>query len=135
MPAFKSGRVGVQDEGSKVAAALVGGRPGQLVVACCAGAGGKALSIAADMANKGRLILYDVSKSRLDRAAVRLRRSGVSNAERRVLEDGDKSAKRLAGKADRVLVDAPCTGTGTWRRNPADKWRYDAEALARQRGV
>src|SRR3546814_13497304 len=82
------------------------------------------------MANKGRLILYDVSKSRLDRAAVRLRRSGVSNAERRVLEDGDKSAKRLAGKADRVLVDAPCTGTGTWRRNPDAKWRYDAEALA-----
>src|SRR3546814_18238947 len=82
------------------------------------------------MANKGRLILYDVSKSRLDRAAVRLRRSGVSNAERRVLEDGDKSAKRLAGKADRVLVDAPCTGTGTWRRHPDAKWRYDAEALA-----
>lgn len=130
MPAFKDGRVEVQDEGSQLAAALVGAKPGQLVVDYCAGAGGKALAIAADMANKGRLILYDVSKSRLERAAVRLRRSGVNNAERRVLEDGDKSAKRLAGKADRVLVDAPCTGTGTWRRNPDAKWRYDAEALA-----
>src|SRR5690606_26179996 len=130
MPAFKSGRVEVQDEGSQIAAALVGARPGHLVVDYCAGAGGKALAMAADMANKGRLILYDVSKSRLDRAAVRLRRSGVSNAERRVLVDGDKSVKRLAGKADRVLVDAPCTGTGTWRRNPDAKWRYDAEALA-----
>jgi 16S rRNA (cytosine967-C5)-methyltransferase len=71
-----------------------------------------------------------VSKARLDRAAVRLRRAGVNNAERRQLADGDKSVKRLAGKADRVLVDAPCTGTGTWRRNPDAKWRYDAEALA-----
>lgn len=130
MPAFKEGRVEVQDEGSQVAAALAGAKPGQLVVDYCAGAGGKALAIAADMANKGRLILYDVSKGRLDRAALRLRRSGVSNAERRVLEDGDRSAKRLAGKADRVLVDAPCTGTGTWRRNPDAKWRYDAAALA-----
>src|SRR3546814_14784063 len=109
MPAFKSGRVEVQDEGSQIAAALVGGRPGQLVVDYCAGAGGKALAIAADMANKGRLILYDVSKSRLDRAAVRLRRSGVSNAEPRVLEDGHKAAKRLAAKADRELVAAPDT--------------------------
>src|SRR3546814_11381341 len=99
MPAFKSGRVEVQDEGSQIAAALVGGRPGQLVVDYCAGAGGKALAIAADMANKGRLILYDVSKSRLDRAAGRLRRPGVRNAERRVLEDGDQSDKGLAGTA------------------------------------
>lgn len=130
MPAFRDGRIEVQDEGSQLAALLVGATPGQLVVDYCAGAGGKALALAADMANKGRLILYDVSKARLDRAAVRLRRSGVNNAERRLLVDGDKSVKRLAGKADRVLVDAPCTGTGTWRRNPDAKWRYDAEALA-----
>ena len=130
MPAFRDGRIEVQDEGSQLAALLVGARPGQLVVDYCAGAGGKALALAADMANKGRLILYDVSKSRLDRAAVRLRRSGVNNAERRPLVEGDKAVKRLAGKADRVLVDAPCTGTGTWRRNPDAKWRYDAEALA-----
>lgn len=130
MPAFRDGRVEVQDEGSQLAALLVGAQPGNLVVDYCAGAGGKSLALAADMANKGRLILYDVSKSRLDRAAVRLRRAGVNNAERRQLVDGDKSVKRLAGKADRVLVDAPCTGTGTWRRNPDAKWRYDAEALA-----
>ena len=130
MPAFKEGRIEVQDEGSQLAALLVGARPGQLVIDYCAGAGGKALALAADMANKGRLILYDVSKARLDRAAVRLRRSGVNNAERRPLVDGDKALKRMAGKADRVLVDAPCTGTGTWRRNPDAKWRYDAEALA-----
>lgn len=130
MPAFRAGRIEVQDEGSQLAAMLVGAAPGQLVVDYCAGAGGKALALAADMANRGRLILYDVSKARLDRAAVRLRRSGVNNAERRHLVDGDKSAKRLAGKADRVLVDAPCTGTGTWRRNPDAKWRYDAGALA-----
>jgi 16S rRNA (cytosine967-C5)-methyltransferase len=130
MPAFRDGRIEVQDEGSQLAALLVGAAPGNLVVDYCAGAGGKSLALAADMANKGRLILYDVSKARLDRAAVRLRRAGVNNAERRQLADGDKSVKRLAGKADRVLVDAPCTGTGTWRRNPDAKWRYDAEALA-----
>jgi len=130
IPAFQAGRIEVQDEGSQLAAMLVGAAPGQLVVDYCAGAGGKALALAADMANKGRLLLFDISKARLDRAAVRLRRSGVNNAERRQLVDGDKSVKRLAGKADRVLVDAPCTGTGTWRRNPDAKWRYDAEALA-----
>lgn len=130
MPAFRDGRIEVQDEGSQLAALLVGAAPGNLVVDYCAGAGGKSLALAADMANKGRLILYDVSKARLDRAAVRLRRAGVNNAERRQLADGDKSVKRLAGKADRVLVDAPCTGTGTWRRNPDAKWRYDTEALA-----
>lgn len=130
LPAFKAGRIEVQDEGSQVAALLVGAQPGQLVVDYCAGAGGKSLALAADMANKGRLILFDVSKSRLDRAAVRLRRAGVNNAERRPLVEGDKSVKRLAGKADRVLVDAPCTGTGTWRRNPDAKWRYGPEDLA-----
>lgn len=130
MPAFRDGRIEVQDEGSQLAALLVGAEAGQLVVDYCAGAGGKALALAADMGNRGRLILYDVSKARLDRAAVRLRRAGVNNAERRLLADGDRAVKRLAGKADRVLVDAPCTGTGTWRRNPDAKWRYDAEALA-----
>src|SRR3546814_20573712 len=99
MPAFKSGRVEVQDEGSQIAAALVGGRPGQLVVDYCAGASGKALATAADMANKGRLTLYVVSKSRLHRAAVRLRRSRVSTDASRVVEACDKSAQRMARKA------------------------------------
>ncbi|NQW10944.1 MAG: RsmB/NOP family class I SAM-dependent RNA methyltransferase [Alphaproteobacteria bacterium] len=127
---FKDGGIEVQDEGSQLAALLVDAKPGMTVVDYCAGAGGKALGLAACMANKGRLLLMDVSKGRLDRAATRLRRAGVHNAERRVLVEGDKSIKRLAGKADRVLIDAPCTGTGTWRRNPDAKWRYDATALA-----
>ena len=127
---FKNGAIEVQDEGSQLAALLVGARPGMTVVDYCAGAGGKALVLAAGMANKGRLLLMDTAKGRLDRAATRLRRAGVHNAERRVLGEGDKSLKRLAGRADRVLVDAPCTGTGTWRRNPDAKWRYDATALA-----
>jgi len=130
MAVFKSGAVEVQDEGSQLAALLVGAGPGMLAVDYCAGAGGKALAMAAGMQNKGRLVLYDVSKGRLDRAAVRLRRAGIHNAERRVLADGDKSVKRMAGKADRVLVDAPCSGTGTWRRNPDAKWRYGADDLA-----
>lgn len=129
MAVFKSGAVEVQDEGSQLAALLVDARPGMLVVDYCAGAGGKALAMAAGMENRGRLILYDVSKGRLDRASVRLRRAGVHNAERRVLGEGDKTVKRLAGKADRVLVDAPCSGTGTWRRNPDAKWRYGPEDL------
>lgn len=129
MAAFKSGAVEVQDEGSQLAALLVGAAPGMLVVDYCAGAGGKALALAAGMENKGRLVLFDVSKGRLDRAAVRLRRAGIHNAERKVLAEGDKSVKRMAGKADRVLVDAPCSGTGTWRRNPDAKWRYDGSDL------
>ncbi len=124
MAPFKSGAVEVQDEGSQLAALLVGAGPGMLVVDYCAGAGGKALALAAGMENKGRMVLFDVSKGRLDRAAVRLRRAGIHNAERKVLAEGDKSVKRMAGKADRVLVDAPCSGTGTWRRNPDAKWRY-----------
>jgi 16S rRNA (cytosine967-C5)-methyltransferase len=129
MAPFKSGALEVQDEGSQLAALVAGAGPGMLVIDYCAGAGGKALALAAGMQNKGRLILFDVSKGRLDRAAVRLRRAGIHNAERKVLAEGDKSVKRLAGKADRVLVDAPCSGTGTWRRNPDAKWRYGAEDL------
>lgn len=130
MAPFKAGAVEVQDEGSQLAALLVGAGPGMLVVDYCAGAGGKALALAAGMENKGRLVLFDVSKGRLDRAAVRLRRAGIHNAERKVLAEGDKSVKRMAGKSDRVLVDAPCSGTGTWRRNPDAKWRYGEQDLA-----
>lgn len=127
---FRSGAIEVQDEGSQIAALLVDARPGMTVVDYCAGAGGKALVLAGTMGNRGRLLLADTAEARLKRAAVRLRRAGVQNAERRVLGGGDKTVKRLAGKAQRVLVDAPCTGTGTWRRNPDAKWRYGAEDLA-----
>ena len=129
---FKQGLVEVQDEGSQIAALLADARPGMRVVDFCAGAGGKTLALAAQMANRGRLVACDVSARRLERAARRLRRAGVGNAERRVLtsEREDKWVKRHAGGFDRVLVDVPCLGTGTWRRNPGDKWRVAPEDLA-----
>lgn len=129
--AFRDGLVEVQDEGSQLAALFTGARPGELVVDACAGAGGKTLALAAMMANRGRLVAGDVSEPRLRRAAARLKRASVHNAERRQWRrPGDRWIKRHAGKADRVLVDAPCTGTGTWRRNPDQRWRLDPGDLA-----
>ncbi|HEX4185222.1 MAG TPA: RsmB/NOP family class I SAM-dependent RNA methyltransferase [Stellaceae bacterium] len=131
LSAFKEGLVEVQDEGSQITALLADARPGMRVVDFCAGAGGKTLALAAGMANRGKLVACDVSAHRLDRAVRRLRRAGVGNAERRVLtSERDKWVKRHAGGFDRVLVDAPCLGTGTWRRNPGDKWRLTPENLA-----
>jgi 16S rRNA (cytosine967-C5)-methyltransferase len=97
----------------------------------CAGAGGKILAIAAGMNNKGRVVAMDVLETRLDRSAQRLRRAGAHNVERRVLgDDNRKWLKRQAGAFDRVLVDVPCTGTGTWRRNPDGRWTLRPEDLA-----
>jgi 16S rRNA (cytosine967-C5)-methyltransferase len=131
LAAFKEGLVEVQDEGSQITALLADARPGMRVVDFCAGTGGKTMALAAQMANRGRLVACDVSPYRLERAALRLRRAGVGNAERRVLtSERDKWVKRHAGGFDRVLVDAPCLGTGTWRRNPGDKWRVTQDDLA-----
>jgi len=131
LAAFKQGLVEVQDEGSQITALLADARPGMRVVDFCAGTGGKTLALAAQMANRGKLVACDISARRLERAARRLRRAGVGNAERRVLtSERDKWVKRHAGGFDRVLVDAPCLGTGTWRRNPGDKWRVAPEDLA-----
>ena len=131
LTAFKDGLVEVQDEGSQLAALLADARPGMRVVDFCAGAGGKTLALAAGMDNRGQLVACDVSARRLERAAQRLRRAGVSNVERRALaSERDKWVKRHAGGFDRVLVDAPCIGTGTWRRNPDAKWRSRPEDLA-----
>ena len=131
LAAVKDGLVEVQDEGSQIAALLVDARPGMRVVDFCAGAGGKTLALAAQMANHGKLIACDVSARRLEKGARRLRRAGVDNVERRVLtSERDKWVKRQAGGFDRVLVDAPCLGTGTWRRNPGYKWRVTPEELA-----
>ncbi len=116
--AFQSGLIEIQDEGSQVIAALTDARPGMRVVDWCAGAGGKTLALAAAMGNRGQIVACDVSGSRLDGAVRRLRRAGVNNVERHLVVPGDKWAKRRAAAFDRVLVDAPCTGTGTWRRNP-----------------
>ncbi len=131
LDAFKGGLFDVQDEGSQIAALIAGARPGMRVVDFCAGAGGKTLALAAGMANRGTLVACDVSARRLERAARRLRRAGVDNVERRVLaSERDKWVKRHARSFDRVFVDVPCLGTGTWRRNPDAKWRSRPEALA-----
>jgi 16S rRNA (cytosine967-C5)-methyltransferase len=130
--AFRAGIVEVQDEGSQLAALLVGAKPGQAVVDFCAGAGGKTLVLAAAMENKGRLAALDIDKRRSERAAERLRRSGVFNTTRHLLAaENDPWIKRRAATIDRVLVDAPCTGTGTWRRNPDARWRLTPDMLAR----
>lgn len=118
---FGAGLVEPQDEASQIAAQLVAAAGCRLVVDFCAGAGGKSLAIGAAMKNYGRLVACDVSEKRLARARIRLRRAGVHNAECRVLDA--KWLKRQAGRADRVLVDAPCSGTGTWRRKPDARWR------------
>jgi 16S rRNA (cytosine967-C5)-methyltransferase len=127
---FQSGAIEIQDEGSQLVALLVGARPGMRVADYCAGAGGKTLAIAMTMKNKGHIVACDVSVPRLEGAIKRLRRAGVHNAERHLLETGDKWLKRQEKKFDRVLVDAPCTGTGTWRRNPDARLRLKETDLA-----
>lgn len=129
-PAFRSGLVEIQDEGSQLIAALVDARPGMRVADLCAGAGGKTLALAMTMQNRGQLVACDVSAARLDGAVRRLRRAGVHNVERHLLEPGDKWIKRRSKTFDRVLVDAPCTGTGTWRRNPDARLRLSEADLA-----
>ena len=126
---FQGGLVEIQDEGSQLVAALVGARPDMRVVDWCAGAGGKTLAMAMMMQNRGHIAACDVSAARLEGAVRRLRRAGVHNVERHVVEPGDKWAKRRAGGFDRVLVDAPCTGIGTWRRNPDARLRLSARDL------
>jgi len=128
--AFEEGLIEVQDEGSQLIALLCDARPGLRVADVCAGAGGKTLALAATMANRGRITACDVNAPRLEGAVRRLRRAGVDNAERHLFEPGDRWAKRRAGSFDRVLVDAPCTGTGTWRRNPDARLRTGSADLA-----
>lgn len=123
-PLFRSGAIEVQDEGSQLVALLVDAHPGQQVADFCAGAGGKALALAAAMANKGRVVACDVSEGRLTRAKERIKRAGADNVEPRLLvTERDRWVKRQKGKFDRVLVDAPCSGSGAWRRNPDARWR------------
>jgi len=121
---FKEGLVEVQDEGSQLIVNLMGVQPGQTVLDLCAGAGGKTLALAAVMQNKGRIIATDTAAWRLKRTKERLKRAGVFNVELREITDGsDKWLKRQKDRFDHVLVDAPCSGSGTWRRNPDQKWR------------
>jgi 16S rRNA (cytosine967-C5)-methyltransferase len=131
LAAFKDGLVEVQDEGSQLAALLLGARPGMRVVDFCAGAGGKTLALAATMKNRGKLVACDTAGWRLERSGQRLRRAGASNVERRALtSERDPWVKRHAKSFDRVLVDAPCLGIGSWRRNPDAKWRATPNDLA-----
>jgi len=121
---FKKGFIEVQDEASQVAALLADAKPGMRVVDFCAGAGGKTLALVASMQNRGHLVACDVSERRLERATERLRRAGASIVQRIPLStERDKWVKKHADGFDRVFVDAPCSGTGTWRRNPDAKWR------------
>ena len=131
LPLFKEGAIEVQDEGSQVLAQLLGARRGEMIVDFCAGAGGKTLAIGATMRNTGRLYAFDVSEKRLTKLKPRLARSGLSNVHPVVIaHERDAKVKRLAGKIDRVLVDAPCSGMGTLRRNPDVKWRQQLEGIA-----
>jgi len=130
LAAFKDGLVEVQDEGSQLAALLLGAKPGMRVVDFCAGAGGKTLALAGAMKNRGKIVACDTAGWRLDRSGQRLRRAGASNVERRALSsERDAWIKRHARSFDRVLVDAPCLGIGSWRRNPDAKWRATPQDL------
>jgi len=127
---FLRGDVEVQDEGSQLLAALLGPKRGEMVVDFCAGAGGKTLALGAAMRSTGRLYAFDVNGHRLDKLKPRLARSGLSNVHpAQLTNERDDRIKRLAGKIDRVLVDAPCSGLGTLRRNPDLKWRLSAKAI------
>ena len=131
--AWRSGLVEVQDEGSQLLAMACAAAPDATVVDLCAGAGGKTLALAAGMGNRGRLVASDIDRGRLSRMRPRLERAGVSIVEPRLLDPKREreALADLAGAADLVLVDAPCSGTGTWRRNPELRWRLTPERLAR----
>jgi len=130
--AFVKGWVEIQDEGSQLIAQVCGAQPGMQVLDYCAGGGGKTLALAAAMKNKGRIVAMDTEKSRLEKARARFKRAGVSDIiEVRPLEDekSRKWLKRQKGTFDVVLVDAPCSGSGTWRRNPDTRWRVYGPGL------
>jgi len=130
-PFFTDGKFEVQDEGSQLLAHLVAPRRGEMIADFCAGAGGKTLAMGALMRNSGRLYAFDVSEKRLANLGQRLKRSGLSNLHSQLIaSEQDPKLKRLQGKFDRVLVDAPCSGLGTLRRNPDLKWRQTEQDIA-----
>lgn len=127
---FLSGKIEVQDEGSQLLGFLLAPKRGEMVVDFCAGAGGKTLLLGALMHSHGRLYAFDVSEKRLNNLKPRLKRSGLSNVHpQRIDSERDIKLKRLAGKIDRVMIDAPCSGLGTLRRNPDLKWRQNPESI------
>ena len=130
---WQAGLVEVQDEGSQLICLGCAVRPGMLAIDLCAGAGGKTLALAAEMANDGRIVACDTDRGRLSRMPPRLERAGAAIVESRLLDPGKEAGQLadLAGTADLVLVDAPCSGTGTWRRNPETRWRITPDRLDR----
>ncbi|MBC8242524.1 MAG: RsmB/NOP family class I SAM-dependent RNA methyltransferase [Alphaproteobacteria bacterium] len=142
--AYQQGWVEIQDEGSQLVSLLTDAQEGMTVVDFCAGAGGKTLALAASMARdgivRGRLIACDVFSQRLQRMKSRIKRAGAEGIQRRILSsENDPWVAEQAGAADRVLLDVPCTGTGTWRRHPVDKWRLTPtdleQSVATQRRI
>jgi 16S rRNA (cytosine967-C5)-methyltransferase len=133
LPEWEAGLIEVQDEGSQLVTLACGAEPGMTVIDLCAGAGGKTLGLAAAMDNRGRLIATDADRVRLARLAPRAERAGVAIVETRVLDGGREgdAVADLAGQADLVVIDAPCSGTGTWRRNPEARWRLTPARLDR----
>lgn len=132
-PAFLDGLIEVQDTGSQLACEAVMAAPGETVIDLCAGAGGKALALAAAMDNRGRIVASDTDRARLSRLAPRAARAGATIIETVLLDPGreDRALADWQGRADAVLVDAPCSGTGTWRRNPEARWRLRSAELDR----
>ncbi|WP_417317659.1 RsmB/NOP family class I SAM-dependent RNA methyltransferase [Erythrobacter aureus] len=132
-PEYREGKVEVQDAGSQAACLAVGARPGETVIDLCAGGGGKTLALAAAMDNLGRLVASDTDRGRLSRLAPRAERAGATNIEAVLLNPQQEleALEAHVGKADAVLIDAPCSGTGTWRRNPEARWRLDEKELQR----
>ena len=128
-PEFRDGLFEIQDEASQIAAMLCDAQPGMQVADICAGAAGKSLVMAAAMQNRGRIVALDSDPVRLERGAARIRRAGIHNIER-VAVPADWGTKRYRGKFDRVVIDAPCSGSGTWRRAVDARWRCDAAGLA-----
>ncbi|MGW8190878.1 RsmB/NOP family class I SAM-dependent RNA methyltransferase [Sphingomonas hankookensis] len=130
---LQDGRAEVQDFGSQIVSLAVGATPDGFAIDLCAGGGGKTLAIAAQMAGRGRILATDTDRPRLSRLAPRAARAGATIAEPRLLDPGKEAAmlSDVAGQADWVMVDAPCSGTGTWRRNPEARWRLTPDRLDR----
>ncbi len=124
---YQTGAVEIQDEGSQIVSLLVDAKPGETILDYCAGAGGKTLALAADMQNQGTVFGFDIDKRRLSPLYQRAQRAGANIID--VRQPPSESLKDLVGKMDRVLVDAPCTGLGTWRRKPDSKWRLNEDGL------
>lgn len=129
--AWRDGLVEVQDEGSQLACAACGAQPGMRVLDLCAGAGGKTLALAAEMANNGEIIPADTDRARLSRLPQRADRAGATIIETKLLDPGREAGAMADDRFDLILVDAPCSGSGTWRRNPETRWRITPERLMR----